>query len=160
MSAPNQKGPVEFFAKADFRSFIFVIHPDHGYLLLHCTRKKNKPNHFQLPGGHVDDVEFEEAARMYPQEPLQQLLHAGRLAGARELFEETGLDVRTSLHRLAPAKLYKDPPEDKLGNEYKDRLFFTLHVNDDDFLKEENMSISDAAFLRHPMGTNTPNLQV
>ena len=108
----------------------------------------------------MDDFEFKEAAKLFPDDPLQQLLHAGRMGGARELFEETGIDVRNSLNRLAPAKLYKKPPDGKLGNEYKTRLFFTLHVTDKDFLKEDNVSVSEAAFLRPPMGTNPPKLKV
>ena len=47
--------------ETDYRGFILVVHPNHGLLLLHCTRKKNKPPHYQLPGGHVDQEEFDEA---------------------------------------------------------------------------------------------------
>lgn len=49
------------FKSEDYRSFVFVIHDNYGLLLLHCTRKKRKPPHWQLPGGHVDDFEFIEA---------------------------------------------------------------------------------------------------
>ena len=48
----------------DYRGFIFVLHENHGLMLLHCTRKKNKPPHWQLPGGHVDEHEFLEAGKM------------------------------------------------------------------------------------------------
>lgn len=47
--------------KKDYRGFVFVVHQNHGLLLLHCTRKKNKPPHWQLPGGHVDQDEFDTA---------------------------------------------------------------------------------------------------
>ena len=43
----------------DYRGFVFVVHEKHGLLLLHCTRKPKKGPHYQLPGGHVDDFEFE-----------------------------------------------------------------------------------------------------
>ena len=42
----------------DYRGFIFLVHEEFGLLLLHCTRKKNKPPHWQLPGGHIDENEF------------------------------------------------------------------------------------------------------
>ena len=147
------------FATADYRGFVFAIHPDHGYMLLHCTRKKKKPNHFQLPGGHIDDFEFKEAAKV-TSDPLHQLLLAGKMGAARELFEETSLDIRNSLERLVPTKLYKKEKKDKLSNEYKNRLFYTLKLRDDDFLTGDKMSISDAAFLQKAMGAQPPNLKV
>jgi len=42
----------------DYRGFVFIVHDAHGLLLLRCTRKKNKPPHWQVPGGHVDEPEF------------------------------------------------------------------------------------------------------
>ena len=45
----------------DYRGFIFVVHESHGLLLLDCTRKPKKGPHYQLPGAHIDDVEFEAA---------------------------------------------------------------------------------------------------
>jgi hypothetical protein len=41
-----------------YKSFIFVEHNVLGLLLLYCTRKPSKGPHFQLPGGHIDDIEF------------------------------------------------------------------------------------------------------
>lgn len=49
----------------DYRGFLFVVHETHGLMLLHCTRKKNKGPHFQLPGGHIDENEFVSACK-YP----------------------------------------------------------------------------------------------
>jgi hypothetical protein len=51
------------YKNVDYRGFIFVVHEQHGLLLLHCTRKPKKGPHYQLPGGHVDNVEFEDAGR-------------------------------------------------------------------------------------------------
>ena len=48
-------------AGVDYRAFLVTVHEKHGILLLHCTRKKSKGPHWQLPGGHVDDFEFKEA---------------------------------------------------------------------------------------------------
>ena len=53
---------VDYKAK-DYRSFCFCIHPAYGLLLLHCTRKKNKLPHYQLPGGHIDEPEFADAGQ-------------------------------------------------------------------------------------------------
>jgi 8-oxo-dGTP pyrophosphatase MutT (NUDIX family) len=46
------------YATNDYRGFIFVVHETLGLMLLHCTRKKSKGPHWQLPGGHIDDHEF------------------------------------------------------------------------------------------------------
>jgi 8-oxo-dGTP pyrophosphatase MutT (NUDIX family) len=147
------------FANADYRGFIFAIHPDHGYMLLHCTRKKKKPNHFQVPGGHIDNHEFKAAAQ-HTQDPLQQLLLAGRMGAAREFFEETSIDLRNSLERLQPTKLYSKERKDKLSNEYKNRLFYSVMLTDNDFPTAEMLSVSGAAFLQKAMGVNPPNLKV
>jgi hypothetical protein len=48
-------------SRPDYRGFLFVTHETHGFMLLRCTRKKSKPPHWQLPGGHVDDEEFVKA---------------------------------------------------------------------------------------------------
>jgi 8-oxo-dGTP pyrophosphatase MutT (NUDIX family) len=120
----------------DFRGFIFVVHSSYGLLLLQCTRKKNKPLHWQLPGGHIDDPEFVEAARQ-SSDKKTQLLIAGKIGAARELFEETGIDVRKKLDRLEPASLRTEAKVkhgvELLQNEYNDRLFYLLTVTDDDF---------------------------
>ena len=57
------------------------------------------------------------------------------VGAARELFEETGLDVRkTCLDRLHPTKVVNATDEEKKTYfKLKKRLFFTLQVNDDDF---------------------------
>lgn len=51
------------FHNKDYRAFVFVIHNDFGLLLLHCTRKRKKGPHFQIPGGHVDEAEFIAAGK-------------------------------------------------------------------------------------------------
>lgn len=57
-------------AEDDYKAFILPIHPDHGILLLYCTRKKSKGPHHQLPGGHVDKEDFEEAGKISHDESL------------------------------------------------------------------------------------------
>ena len=146
------------FTNADYRGFIFATHEDHGFLLLHCTRKKKKPHHFQLPGGHVDTFEFTEA-KAKTNNVKDQLLLAGKLGAARELYEETGLDIRESLDRIRPTKLYQGDKKHKLPNEYKGRLFYSVSLRDDDFLTAEQLSSSQAAFLQRPLGANPPDLQ-
>ena len=51
-------------ADEDYKAFILPIHPQHGILLLYCTRKKSKGSHHQLPGGHVDKEDFDEAGKI------------------------------------------------------------------------------------------------
>ena len=87
------------------RSFIFAIHPTHGLLLLRAYKKK-KGVHHQLPGGRVDaeELAFEDAHRR---------------AAARELREETGIDV-------PPARLMDTAVR------RKNREYFFLELRDAD----------------------------
>ena len=68
-------------------------------------------------------------------DPYQQLLIAAKAGAARELYEETGMDILRQLDRLDPAPLHNDPSSNPLPNLYKSRLFFFLSVTDDDFPK-------------------------
>jgi hypothetical protein len=69
-----------------------------------------------------------------------QLQSAGKRGAARELFEETGLNVQSQLDRLKPAQLGNGG---SLPNEHKDRLFFFLNVNDSDFTDDGVHPMSD-----------------
>ena len=51
------------YKNIDYRGFVFLVHESHGLVLLHCTRKAKKGPHYQLPGGHVDNFEFEQAGK-------------------------------------------------------------------------------------------------
>lgn len=67
-----------------------------------------------------------------------QLLLAAQLGAARELFEETGMDMRNQLHRLEPAGLRSEITTDFEGRfvltcELNKRLYFVLTVTDGDF---------------------------
>jgi 8-oxo-dGTP pyrophosphatase MutT (NUDIX family) len=66
-----------------------------------------------------------------------QLQHACKAGAARELFEETGIDLRSSLDRIIPASLRSSNEVFKgrevMLNELKNRLFFFVSVNDSDF---------------------------
>jgi 8-oxo-dGTP pyrophosphatase MutT (NUDIX family) len=103
------------FAKHDYRAFCLLVHRDHGAILLHCTRKKKKPPHYQLPGGHVDGVEFNQVLSSSPSKTStspdqleattnvvtpEQLYKASRIGCAREVYEETGLDFRDRNHEV------------------------------------------------------------
>lgn len=134
------------YPRKDFRGFLFVVHETHGLLLLYCTRKKNKGPHFQLPGGHVDEEEFLEAARE-TSDPNEQLLLAAKAGAARELYEETGIDLLRQLDRLQPSPLQSTAD---MPNLYKDRLFYYVLVTDADFPKEGVT----------PMGTLGKNLRL
>jgi 8-oxo-dGTP pyrophosphatase MutT (NUDIX family) len=157
-----------------YRSFIFVVHEQYGILLLHCTRKKNKPHHYQIPGGHVDDIDYYVTATTRGTrieanqvscptnaEEVEEntsttttstaissslvtlsrsLQSAGTVGVARELYEETGIDLRTQLQRICPVPLYpnnsnsiRNPHQLQNMNEYKHRLFYSVIVTDMDF---------------------------
>lgn len=83
-----------------------------------------------------------------------QLLLACKIGAARELYEETGLDLRSKLHRFEPASLRSQSKikngVEILGNEYKSRLFFFLAVTGDDF----------PVTGQTPMGNEGKNLKV
>ena len=81
--------------KMGVRVFVIAKHDRFGYLLLEANKKSKGGRHFQLPGGHVDRQELSDFG-----EP-----EACRVAAARELYEETGLDLRNCLHRLQPVDL-------------------------------------------------------
>ncbi len=121
------------YENIDFRGFAFVIHDVHGMLLLHCTRKSKKGPHYQLPGGHIDGYEFEYAAEKcgIAASADDILLEAAKMGTARELFEETGIDIRGQLERLAPVPLFSG--ESKLVCMLQNKCYFTLNISDDDF---------------------------
>ena len=91
--------------RTEKRSFIFAIHPTHGLLLLRAYKKK-KGTHHQVPGGRVDAEEL-------------QYEDAHRRAAARELREETGIDV-------PPARLMDTAVR------RKNREYFLLELRDAD----------------------------
>lgn len=126
------------YSKRDYKAFCLLLHRKHGGLLLHCTRKKTKPPHYQLPGGHIDHGDFRQIAKnLNSVVPQQQLYYAARIGCAREVYEETGLDFRNRLDEFLPMILYgseqRDLDDKILINEYKSRLFFVCEVFDDDF---------------------------
>ena len=135
----NSNQSVEFQTK-DYRAFALLIHQQHGAILLYCTRKAHKGPHYQLPGGHVDLEEFQAvmgsgtaAQRCTP----QQLYLSARMGCAREIYEETSIDLRNDIDRLLPMILHENGSGDSstkdMCNFYKDRLFFCAQVVDQDF---------------------------
>jgi 8-oxo-dGTP pyrophosphatase MutT (NUDIX family) len=126
----NMSAPIE---QSDYRGFCLLIHPTLGLMMLQCSKQKEgKPSpHFQLPGGHVDDWEFDQQKQL-TKYPLQHLYGAAKCGSARELFEETGIDMRQSLDRFQP--LWLAPHSKNLRNEHKHRLFFVVPVTDSDFM--------------------------
>ena len=122
----------------DYRAFCLLIHRKQGAVLLHCTRKKQKPPHYQLPGGHVDSCEFKQISKSLSNYVTQeQLYFAARIGCAREVYEETGIEFRNRLEEFLPLILYDrkegKPENETLINEYKNRIFFVCEISDEDF---------------------------
>lgn len=46
------------------RAFLFLVHRKYGLLLLYITRKKSKGPHYQVPGGHVEQEDFDRAGEL------------------------------------------------------------------------------------------------
>jgi hypothetical protein len=70
-----------------------------------------------------------------------QLLLASKVGASRELFEETGIDIRSELDRLLPPFLHPQTDE-VMPNESENRIYYFLIVTDADFPKSETGSIS------------------
>mmetsp|Transcript_19319 Transcript_19319/g.23194 ORF Transcript_19319/g.23194 Transcript_19319/m.23194 type:complete len:207 (+) Transcript_19319:128-748(+) len=161
LSAPsndngNGKVLVDYHT-TDYRGFAFVRHVTHGLLLLHCTRKPQKGHHFQLPGGHIDEAEFLLAAQSRNFCEESQLLHATRAGTARELYEETGMDVRDTPERLEPLILRSiEECNDKHKYPFamKSKMFFRLNVNDEDFITQSGGGLVG------PMGSDGTHLRL
>jgi hypothetical protein len=94
VKTPKKSKVLVDYKANDFRGFIFVVHSSYGLMLLQCTRKKNKPLHWQLPGGHIDDPEFEEAARRVV------IRKPNSIAENRSARERRNIDVRKKFDRL------------------------------------------------------------
>mmetsp|Transcript_5359 Transcript_5359/g.9521 ORF Transcript_5359/g.9521 Transcript_5359/m.9521 type:complete len:177 (+) Transcript_5359:729-1259(+) len=90
------------------RAFVIAKHAEFGYMILKSF-KTRKGLHGQLPGGHKDSTDSCSA-----------------FTAARELFEETGIDVRENLDRL---KVRRFPNG---GCLLKDRVYFGLELENSD----------------------------
>lgn len=107
-----------------FRSFVIAAHDKYGILLLRAYKKK-KGEHFQLPGGHVDSGDWPNS-KFSESSTCSNIVkvEAGRNAAARELFEETGIDVRSEEGKLRLRYL------ERCGQ--KNRFYFSLELSDAD----------------------------
>eukprot|EP00980_Cylindrotheca_fusiformis_P004869 scaffold1036_cov93-Cylindrotheca_fusiformis.AAC.2 len=94
---------------------------------------------------------------------FQGVYGAAKCGCARELFEETGIDLRQSLERFQPLMLLgpshhhsnKNKKNNKLRNEHKERLFFIVPVSDSDFLKEDDSKTASSSLsLSGPLKTS------
>eukprot|EP00918_Siedleckia_nematoides_P051953 GHVU01113635.1.p1 GENE.GHVU01113635.1~~GHVU01113635.1.p1 ORF type:complete len:199 (+),score=24.70 GHVU01113635.1:2283-2879(+) len=105
---------------------VFTIHKDHGLVMLKAHKEK-KGLHFQVPGGHVSVGEL----------AAHSLEDACKIACARELFEETGIDMRGALDRLISLR--------KFGTDTATRHFFLLSINDHDSIMMNHPDWNPAA---------------
>ena len=64
------------------------------------------------------------------------LLEACKMGTDRELFEETGIDIRGQLERLDPAEITNHSPNQKLNCLLKNKCYFHLQVDDEDFFSK------------------------
>lgn len=111
--------------RSGLRAFVLVKHAEHGLLILEACKKRKGGRHFQLPGGHVDTHELEHYGES----------EGCRIAAARELYEETGMDFRDRLYRLSPVELLEmgpsaQPEASKLHD--AGRRYFKLDISNAD----------------------------
>ena len=135
--------------------------------------------HYQLPGGHVDTSDLRSVTdghlncekgggggrggtpRRSSVSSENTLIYGCATAAARELFEETGIDVRSDVGRLVPMKLLYEYSEscsnsnnDGSDNvvfkkavvyEHRLRWYFTLRLSNDDFPDESTTTSTSLA---------------
>eukprot|EP00984_Skeletonema_dohrnii_P010215 scaffold3992_cov141-Skeletonema_dohrnii-CCMP3373.AAC.2 len=160
------------YTNDDYRAFLFGQHPIHGLLLLYCSRKKKKPPHFQAPGGHVDKEDFDAALARLQDTTISSssvdedsshplLLLACKIGAARELYEETGIDLRNDLHRFQPVQLRRSKKDGLFTTScvLKHRLFFRVCFTDDDFVTQGFDSMV-ALGISQSMNTEAPMLML
>ena len=126
------------YKNADYTAMVFVVHRTRGMLLLHIKTSAGTPQKSQIPGGLIHEDEFLKAAKESGNSQVQ-LQIAAREAAARQLYEKTGLDIRHDVDRFKPAILRLNPPVDAKGvqylkNEYKNKLYYFLQVDEEDFV--------------------------
>lgn len=103
-------------------------------------------------GGHLDKEDFQDALALDPNSGLggaALLVAACRIAVARELYEETGIDLRSKLERLKSVSL-REKSGKSLSSEIKKRVFFKVTLEDSDFCTTGSES----------MGANPPPLML
>lgn len=83
------------------RAFMITHIEDQGFLLMEAY-KPSKGRHYQLPGGRIDEADYE--ALGLPTHPerltLDEVVRVGQHAAMRELWEETRIDMKQSYERL------------------------------------------------------------
>mmetsp|Transcript_28134 Transcript_28134/g.66581 ORF Transcript_28134/g.66581 Transcript_28134/m.66581 type:complete len:246 (-) Transcript_28134:334-1071(-) len=125
-SVPRGKG------RSGMRAFVFANHATYGLLLLEANKKRKGGRHFQLPGGHVDAYELNQYGD----------LEGSRVAAARELWEETGMDFRDRLYRLSPIDLSSLGPRGRELHE-SGRRYFSLEISNLDSVDDIPPQASD-----------------
>lgn len=152
------------FQKYSYRSFIFVVHEQHGLMMLHCTPKESKNIDYQLPGGCIDQTEFQAAAEN--SEDIQsQLVAAAQATATRQLYKETGIDIRDKPYRLEPAAIRNEVVSDGNGElvmtcELEKTLYYFLPVNDEDFLQVSELDNDNDANAVAPASKDGCNLRL
>jgi len=122
--------------------YISVIHDTQGILLL--QRKDYdmhlmQENHmYELPGGFVEEYELTAAERVCGDNDRVCILTASKIAAARLLYQNVGIDVRRDLLRLQPTSLRNQSlmgRNKELNCEINGTLFFNLFVSDGDLIQ-------------------------
>ncbi|EPR60659.1 putative NUDIX hydrolase domain protein [Toxoplasma gondii RUB] len=144
--ARDSSGASGTTAMEDLRGFAIAWRAAGGFLVLR-SEKKSKGLHFQIPGGHAEfpqdaasaaDFLAHQTVPVAPHsfsasgkgpEPENKKKHVdeeevARATCARELYEETGIDVREDLNRLVPLASAGVGP-------FKNRFYFFLHLTDE-----------------------------
>jgi len=138
------------------RAFLFLVHQYHGLLLLYTARKKSKGPHYQVPGGHAEQEDYDRAASINSKNAgADDPILPYKICATRELYEETGIDLRDSLDRLQPVQL-KLSKANKISCEYKKRLFFTAQIFDRDISLQDNQYVLTSS-LTQALDKNPPN---
>lgn len=148
---------------------LFVFHATtHSHWLSSCSSSSFRSVNALVCGPFVLGSILLYPAHESPNGKNELLVRACRHGAVRELYEETGIDLRQQLDRVQPARIRSDAatgeggiattsststnspnPTIPLSNEYKHRLFYVVVVNDQDFATTEGVPPQHPPAARH-----------
>jgi len=100
-----------------------------------------------ITGGHLDKEDFQDVLSRDTDNSLEGpalLVAASRIAAVRELYEETGIDLRSKLERLKPVRLQVNSHE-SLFCQFKKRMFYKVILKDSDFCTTGSKPMGDSS---------------
>mmetsp|Transcript_2270 Transcript_2270/g.2923 ORF Transcript_2270/g.2923 Transcript_2270/m.2923 type:complete len:434 (+) Transcript_2270:2-1303(+) len=125
----------------EYRAYIFAVHPDLGIIMLHASKERKRGAEIELPGDYILGDDFKKAAQYCDDDQRKELLAAGKIAAARTLLENIGLDMRHSLSRFQPAILRSNTADaEEHQCQHRKRLYFFISLSNDDYFTRKKLA--------------------